>query len=226
MKKILLVEDDRKGARTLKRGLEEDGFAVDVVEDGASAEQVATAGHYDLVVLDWLLPGKSGIDICRDLRTGGLTLPILMLTARDALSDRVAGLDTGADDYLTKPFAYSELLARIRALTRRTTDARSATVTIADLTLDPVTHVVTRRGQPVSLTVTEYAILHTLVRRAGQVVSRRELLDALPRDEPGNPENLLEVYISRLRKKLDGGADVALIHTVRGRGYSLGGARP
>ena len=224
--KILLVEDDRKGARTLKRGLEEDGLAVDVVEDGAAAEQAVAAGLYDVIILDWLLPGKPGIEICRDLRAAGVTLPILMLTAKDALSDRVAGLDTGADDYLTKPFAYTELLARIRALARRATDPRSAIIRIGGLTLDPVSHAVTRRGQPVSLTVTEYAILVALARHEGQVVSRHDLVHALPRDEPGNPENLLEVYISRLRRKLDDGGDAALIRTVRGRGYSLGGGRP
>jgi DNA-binding response OmpR family regulator len=219
--RILLVEDDRKGAYILSRGLEEEGFTVDLVADGGEAEKALDAVVYDVVILDWLLPGKQGIDVCRDLRRRDPSLPILMLTAKDALEDRIAGLDTGADDYLTKPYAFWELLARIRALLRRSRNARPPLVKVADLTLDPVTHEVTRSGRVIDLTEKEYAILSVLAQHAGRVMTRTQLSEHVKDGDPDHVSNLLEVHISHLRKKVDGGTTRPLIRTVRGRGYRL-----
>ena len=149
--RLLLIEDDKKAARVLKQGLEEEGFVVDVAASGDAGEEQAAINHYDLILLDWLLQGRPGIEVCRDLRAQEVSTPILMLTARDALADRIAGLDTGADDYLTKPFAFTELLARIRALLRRSQVTREPVLRVADLTLDPVSHRVTRSGVPVPI---------------------------------------------------------------------------
>lgn len=221
--KILVVEDDRKGARILQKGLEEEGFAVELAVDGREAERALDGGGYDLVILDWLLPDKPGIDICRDVRTRDASIPILMLTAKDALSDRVAGLNTGADDYLTKPYAFWELLARIRALLRRSLHARPPALRVGDLTVDPVTREVTLRGQVVDLTPKEYAILNALAQQAGHVLTRADLAKHLGYDDADQASNLLDVYISHLRKKVDDGAASPLIRTMRGRGYCLGG---
>jgi len=223
--RILLVEDDRKGALILSRGLEEEGFTVDLAADGSEAEKVLGAVVYDLVILDWLLPGKQGIDVCRDLRRRDASTPILMLTALDAVEDRIEGLDTGADDYLTKPYAFWELLARIRALLRRSTHARQPLIEVADLTLDPVTHDVTRGGRVIDLTEKEYDILNALARHAGRVMTRTQLTGLFWSEDRENVSNLLEAHISHLRKKIDDGTSVALIRTVRGRGYCLGEER-
>jgi DNA-binding response OmpR family regulator len=223
--RILLVEDDRKGALILSRGLEEEGFTVDLAADGREAEKVLGAVVYDLVILDWLLPGKQGIDVCRDLRRRDASTPILMLTALDAVEDRIEGLDTGADDYLTKPYAFWELLARIRALLRRSTHARQPLIEVADLTLDPVTHDVTRGGRVIDLTEKEYDILNALARHAGRVMTRTQLTGLFWSEDRENVSNLLEAHISHLRKKIDDGTSVALIRTVRGRGYCLGEER-
>ncbi|HSB72345.1 MAG TPA: response regulator transcription factor [Candidatus Methylomirabilis sp.] len=220
--RILLVEDDKKASRVLKKGLEEEGFVVDPALSGDEGEYLAAINEYDLIVLDWLLPGKEGIQVCRDLRTRGLSTPILMLTAKDALGDRVAGLNTGADDYLTKPFAFSELLARIRALLRRAATARPPLLRVADLTLDPVSHRVMRGGGAVNLTAKEFAILEFLMRHAGDVVSRTRLGEHVWEAEHDTLTNLVDVHVSHLRKKIDQRAAVPLIHTVRGRGYRLG----
>lgn len=221
--RILIVEDDRKGARILCGGLEEEGFTVDLVADSREAERRLEAAAYDLVVLDWLLPGKQGIDFCRDLRRRDASIPILMLTARDAVEDRIAGLDTGADDYLTKPYAFWELLARIRALLRRSQHSRAPVLAIADLTLDPVTHEVTRGGRAIELTEKEYDILNALARHAGRVMTKVQLAEHLGHDDPETAANLLEVHISHLRRKIDDGFPTPLIRTVRGHGYCLGG---
>lgn len=221
--RILLVEDDRKGAYILSRGLTEEGFTVDLAADGNEAEQALAAVSYDLVILDWLLPGKLGIEVCRDLRRRDPSLPILMLTAKDALEDRVAGLDTGADDYLTKPYAFWELLARIRALLRRSRHARPPLVRVADLTLDTFSHQVTRGGRVIDLTETEYAILSALAGHAGRVLTKTHLAQHIGKSDLADLSNLLEVHVSRLRKKIDEGASLPLIRTVRGRGYSLDG---
>ena len=221
--RILLVEDDRKGARILSSGLEEEGFTVDLAADGSEAEAALGTVDYDLVILDWLLPGKQGIEVCRDLRRRDASTPVLMLTALDAVEDRIEGLDTGADDYLTKPYAFWELLARIRALLRRSKNARRPLLEVADLTLDPVTHEVTRGGRVIDLTEKEYDILNALARHAGRVMTKTELTGLLWGEDIEHVFNLLEVHISHLRKKIDGGASLPLIRTVRGRGYCLGG---
>lgn len=221
--RILIVEDDRKGARILHKGLEEEGFTVDLATDSTEAEQALGTVDYDLVILDWLLPGKQGIDICRDLRRHDASIPILMLTAKDALSDRILGLNSGADDYLTKPYAFWELLARTRALLRRSKHARPPLLKVADLTIDPITHEVTRHGQVIDLTAKEYAILNALAQHAGQVLTRFQLAKHLGHDDAEKASNLLDVYVSHLRKKIDEGSSLPLILTVRGRGYCLRG---
>ncbi len=219
--RLLLVEDDPKAARLLERGLEEEGFVVDVARTGDEADERAALADYDLVVLDWLLPGTPGIEVCRALRAAGSTTPILMLTARDAVADRIAGLDAGADDYLVKPFAFGELLARIRALLRRGEGPRPPVLTVGDLTLDPASHRVARGRTAVPLTAREYAILEYLMRHAGEVVSRTRLAEHVFECETDNLTNLVDVHVSHLRKKIDRGASVPLLRTVRGRGYRL-----
>jgi DNA-binding response OmpR family regulator len=222
--RLLLVEDDKKAARVLTRGFVEDGFIVDVAHSGDVGDELAAANRYDVIVLDWLLPRKDGLAVCRDLRGRGVRTPILMLTARDSLPDRVSGLDSGADDYLTKPFAFEELLARIRALLRRSELTRPPVLKVADLTLDPVTHRVTRSGQEIGLTPKEYAILETLMRHAGEVVTRTRIGESVWTDNPEELANLVDVHVSHLRRKIDQADRPALIHTVRARGFRLGGA--
>ncbi|HEX7125777.1 MAG TPA: response regulator transcription factor [Thermodesulfobacteriota bacterium] len=219
--RLLLVEDDPKAALLLERGLEEEGFVVDVAATGDEAEERAALAEHDLVILDWLLPGTPGIEVCRRLRAEGSTAPILMLTAKDAVADRIAGLDAGADDYLVKPFAFGELLARIRALLRRGEGPRAPVLAVGDLRLDPASHLVTRGGRRVDLTPREYAILEYLMRHAGKVVSRTRLVEHVWEDETDNLTNLVDVHVSHLRKKVDRGAALPLIRTVRGRGYRL-----
>jgi len=220
--RLLLIEDDRKAARLLAKGLQEEGFVVDVAPTGEDGEEKAAVNEYDLIVLDWVLPGKDGLAVCRALRAGATSTPILMLTARDSVADRVSGLSTGADDYLTKPFAFAELLARIRALLRRSRVAQPAVLRVADLTLDPATRRVTRGYGPVMLTPREYAILEALMRNAGEVVSRTRLTERVWDDASEVLDNLLDVHVSHLRNKIDHGASVPLIHTIRGVGYRLG----
>ena len=220
--RVLVVEDDRKAARLLSKGLQEEGFVVDVAHSGDEADLTADARDYDAIVLDWLLPGKDGLAVCRDLRARGVATPILMLTARDALDDRVKGLNTGADDYLTKPFAFAELLARLHALLRRSDLIRPLVLRVADLSLDPVSHHVTRAGAPVRLTPKEYAILEKLMRHVGEVVTRARLGEAVWESEHDSLTNLVDVHVSHLRRKVDPEGTVPLIQTVRGRGYLIG----
>ncbi|MCX7291949.1 response regulator transcription factor [Janthinobacterium sp.] len=219
--RILLVEDDRKAARLLARGLHEEGFVVDVAHSAEEGEEESYAVDYDLIVLDWMLPGKQGIDFCRDLRARAIQTPVLMLTARDATADRVEGLNTGADDYLTKPFEFEELLARIRALLRRSDISRPLVLALADLTLDPVSHQATRAGVPLVLTPKEYAILLILLRQAGEVVSRARLAEQIWQADLIGIDNLIDVHVRNLRGKVDAPGLPALIHTVRGRGFRL-----
>ena len=214
--RILLVEDDRKAARLLARGLEEERFVVDVASTGAAGDEMAGVNDYDVIVLDWLLPDKEGIDVCRDLRSRGVSTPILMLTARDSLEDRVIGLNTGADDYLVKPFGFAELLARIHALLRRSDITRPVVLKVADLTLDPSSHRVERGGLRINLTPKEYAILEMLMRRAGQVVTRASLSERVWETEHDGFTNLVDVHVSHLRRKVDTAGASPLIHTVRG----------
>jgi len=219
--RVLLVEDDRKAARLLAKGLGEEGFVVDIARNGEEGEERAGVTDYDLVVLDWLLPGVPGIELCRRLRQCRVETPILMLTARDAVADRVAGLDAGADDYLTKPFAFAELLARGRALLRRAKGARPQIFEVADIQLDPVGHRVSRGHEPVELTSKEYAILEYLMRHIGRLVTRTELGEHVWQEEHDNLTNLVDVHVSRLRKKIDSGRETGLIQTVRGCGFRL-----
>ena len=224
--RLLLIEDDPKTARLLSRGLTEEGFVVDIAPTGEDGQEKASVGEYDAIVLDWLLPGKEGLAVCRELRASGVFTPILMLTARDSLADRVSGLGTGADDYLTKPFAFAELLARIQALLRRARTAQPAVLRVADLTLDPATRQVTRGGAPITLTAKEHAILEVLMRRSGEVVSRTRLTEGAWGEASDVLDNALDVHLSNLRKKIDGRGRAPLIHTVRGFGYRLGDPGP
>ena len=220
--RLLLIEDDRKAARLLARGFQEEGFVVDIAETGEAGEEQATVNEYDVIVLDWLLPGKDGIAVCRTLRQRDLATPILMLTARHSLNDRVNGLTTGADDYLTKPFAFAELLARTRALLRRSRQVRPAVLRVIDLTLDPASRRVTRAGERIGLTGKEYSILEVLMQNAGEIVSRTRLVERVWDEASEVLDNLVDVHVSHLRRKIDRGAGPQLIHTVRGFGYRLG----
>jgi DNA-binding response OmpR family regulator len=220
--RILLVEDDARTAGALQRGLKEEGYVVDVASSGEEGEELADVNTYHVIILDWYLPGKDGLAICRDLRRAGVTVPILMLTARDALADRVAGLDTGVDDYMTKPFAFAELLARVRALLRRGAAPRPSVLLLEDLRLDPAAHRVSRGDRPVQLTIKEYQILELLMRRCGEVVRRAELEEALWAPATDVTSNAVDVHISHLRRKIDPPDRPRLLHTIRGRGYLLG----
>jgi DNA-binding response OmpR family regulator len=225
--RILIIEDDRKAARLLARGLQEERFIVDVAHSGEAGDEMASVNDYDVIVLDWVMPDRDGVVVCRDLRERGISTPILMLTARDSLEDRVTGLNTGADDYLTKPFGFSELLARIHALLRRRSDStRSVLLRVADLTLDPLSHRVTRGGVPISLTPKEYAILEVLMRHPGEAVSRASLAERVWEAEPATLSNLLDVHVSHLRRKIDVEHQPQLLHTVRGGGYMVGPSDP
>ena len=221
--RILLVEDDQKAARLVAKGLHEAGFLVDVARSGEEGDVMADADVYAAIVLDWWLPGKDGATLCRELRQRGITTPILMLTARRGLDDRVHGLNVGADDYLTKPFAFAELIARLHALLRRSQLTRPLVLTVGDLSLDPLSHAVTRAGTPIDLTPKEYAILEVLMRHAGEVLTRAGLGERLWRGDE-DISNLVDVHISHLRKKIDRPPLEPLIQTVWGRGYRLGPA--
>ncbi len=220
--RILLIEDDKEAARLLARGLREEGWIVDIAFSGESGDEMASVNTYDAIVLDWMLPDRDGIAVCQSLRGSGLHVPILILTARDAIEDRVLGLNAGADDYLTKPFAFAELLARLHALLRRSELTRPVLLTVEDLTLDPRSHQVMRGGIPISLTPKEYGILETLMRHAGEVVSRAYLGEHVWEDEHDSLTNLVDVHVSHLRRKVDQGPVTPLIHTVWGHGYRLG----
>jgi two-component system copper resistance phosphate regulon response regulator CusR len=219
--RILLVEDEPDAARMLAKGLREQTFAVDIAADGESALEQAELNDYDLVILDVLLPGKDGFEVCREMRAAGSATPILMLTARDAVEDRIEGLDTGADDYLTKPFNFHEMLARVRALLRRGPALRPELISIADLDIDARARQVARAGQTVELTAKEYALLEYLARRANEVVTRAEIAEHVWDESFDSFSILIEVYIQRLRRKLDDGRSLKLIRTRRGEGYIL-----
>lgn len=219
--RILLVEDEKKLASFIKRGLKEKNYAVDVADNGDDGLFMAESNPYDLIVLDIMLPGQDGIAICRALRKANNTTPILMLTARDEVEDKVAGLDAGADDYLTKPFAFSEFLARARALTRRRAETKTTTLKIADLELDQLTHKVARAGKSIELTSTEYALLEYLMLNANQVVTRTMISEHVWNDDFDSFSNVINVYITYLRKKVDSNHSKKLIHSLRGTGYTL-----
>ena len=219
---ILLVEDERTIASYIKRGLEEQGYAVDLAYTGAEALDWVASGSFDLIVLDLMLPPPDGLAVCRTIRNHGLVVPILMLTASDTIHDRVTGLDAGADDYLVKPFAIQELLARVRALTRRAADQpKTPTLQVADLRLDPRTRQVQRAGKPIDLSAKEYAILECLLRAPGQILSRTLIADHVWSYDTFHESNIVDVYIRNLRRKIDDPYEQKLIQTVRGAGYRL-----
>lgn len=220
--RLLIVEDERKISAYLKRALEEQGYAVDAAYTGREALDWAQFAQYDVIVLDILLPGMDGITVCRELRAQGNRSPILMLTARDTVDDRVSGLDAGADDYLVKPFALKELLARIRALSRRSVDIpKSAVLKIADLTMDTLTRRVRRGNKTIELTAKEYAILECLMREPDRVLTRTQIAEHVWNYDVINHSNVVDVYIKNLRRKIDDSAQPRLIHTVRGAGYRI-----
>jgi two-component system copper resistance phosphate regulon response regulator CusR len=219
--RILLVEDDPRIARFVAQALREQTYAVDATADGDDALFKASVNDYDAVILDVMIEGRDGFEVCRELRASGSAVPVIMLTARDAVPDRIAGLDSGADDYLTKPFEVAELLARLRALLRRGRAVRPALVNVADLRIDTRAHAVTRAGRRVELTAKEYALLEYLARERGRVLTRAEIAEHVW-DENFDPlSNLIDVNINRLRRKVDDGFAAPLIHTRRGEGYML-----
>jgi two-component system OmpR family response regulator len=219
--RVLIVEDELRMASLIRRGLTNEGLAADVVACGADALWMAEAHDYDAVLLDVMLPDIDGFDVCRRLRAAGVWAPVLMLTARDSVEDRVAGLDSGADDYLVKPFSFAELLARLRALARRGDGERPAVLVVDDLRLDPATRDVTRGSTPIQLTAKEFALLETFMRRAGEVLSRLHLLEHAWDFAYDNRSNIVDVYVRRLRRKIDEPFKRRSLETVRGAGYRL-----
>jgi len=217
--RLLVVEDEKRMADLLRKGLEEEGYVVAVAADGRTALEMARASQFELILLDIMLPGMDGFQVAQCLRRGGNRVPILMLTARDATPDIVQGLDLGADDYLTKPFSFEVLLARIRALLRRGPASQSVRLRIGDLELDPGSHQVSRGGQPVHLTRTEFNLLEYLMRRQGKVIPRDVLIEAVWGYERDIESNTLDAFIRLLRSKVEGDSGPRLIHTVRGVGY-------
>jgi two-component system, OmpR family, response regulator len=217
--KILVIEDDPTVGQFVKRGLEEQRWVVDLVADGEAGERLAGSGAYDLIILDMRLPGRSGLDVLNGLRGRGFASPVLVLTAQDAVDAKVATLRAGADDYVTKPFAFEELLARVEALARRPRAIASPTLRVADLELDQATHEVRRGGERIELTPKEYAVLEYLMRHAGRVMSRTLITEYAwgYHFDPGT--NIVDVVINHLRKKVDARHEQKLIHTVRGVGY-------
>jgi DNA-binding response OmpR family regulator len=219
--RILVVDDDVRLCTIMARGLTEEGYAVDVAHDGVEGEYLARINDYDVVLLDVMMPKADGLSVCRGLRSAGRDVPILMLTARDAIPDRVAGLDSGADDYLPKPFAFDELLARVRALSRRQAPTRSAELSMGDLVLDTVTRRVRRGDSAIELTTKEYAVLEYLLRNPDALVTRGMIEEHAWNNDFDSVSNLVDVYIRRLRSKIDREGEGSMIETVRGAGYRL-----
>jgi len=219
--RILIIEDEKKVAGFLKNGLKEEGYAVDNAFDGQTGFDMAVENEYDIIILDLMLPGLDGITLCKKLREEGNHTPILMLTAREAVKDRVIGLDAGADDYMTKPFAFEELLARVRVILRKRPITQELKLEIGDLILDLITHKVKRGGDEIELTTKEYALLEFLMRNAGTIVTRTMIAEHVWDINFETFTNVIDVYINYLRNKIDRDHDEKLIHTVRGRGYVL-----
>ena len=219
--RILLVEDDRKVASFIRKGLAEEGYAVDTAADGETGLAMGLDRLHDLIILDVMLPAKPGFQVVRELRQAKVSTPILLLTARDAVEDKVQGLDVGADDYLTKPFAFAELLARVRALLRRGGEGRPPALQVADLILDPATRTVRRGGEAIPLTNREFALLEYLMRNPGRVLTRTMIAEKVWDYSFDSETNVIDVYVNYLRKKIDAGRPSKLLHTVRGVGYVL-----
>ncbi|WP_447975223.1 response regulator transcription factor [Nitrospira sp. Kam-Ns4a] len=219
--RVLVVEDEAKVGSFIRRALEEESYAVDLCADGKTGLELALQGHYDLVILDVMLPGLSGLEVLERLRKEKVRTPVLILTARSQVDQKVKGLDAGADDYLTKPFAIEELLARVRALLRRGTGEAAGVLQVDDLVLNPATREVTRGGQRIELTAKEYALLEYFMRNAGRVLTRPMIAEHVWNLDFDTFTNVIDVYVSYLRNKIDRGRERKLIHTVRGSGYTL-----
>jgi heavy metal response regulator len=219
--RVLVVEDEKKVARFIQQGLEEEHYAVDVAHDGERGLQMAEAENYDLLILDVMLPKMSGIELVKTLRAKPKTTPVLLLTAKTATEDKVAGLDSGADDYLTKPFAFEELLARVRSLLRRGSFEKSIILKVADLELDTVKHKAKRGGKTIELTAKEYSLLEYLMRNKDRVLSRTIISEHIWDYNFDTGTNIIDVYVNHLRNKIDEGFELKLIHTVRGVGYVM-----
>jgi two-component system copper resistance phosphate regulon response regulator CusR len=219
--RVLIVEDDRKVAAFLKQGLKEELYAVDVCHDGEEALYFAGVNQYDMIILDVMLPKKNGFEVCRELRGRSIHTPILMLTARTHVEDKIKGLHEGADDYLVKPFDFEELLARIQALLRRTQDYKSNTLKVGDLELNPVSRKITREGKPVILTGKEYSLLEYLMRNKGRIITQAMIIEHVWDMNYEGLSNVVNVYINHLREKIDKDFAVKYIHTVRGMGYTI-----
>ncbi|MDP3791686.1 MAG: response regulator transcription factor [Candidatus Omnitrophota bacterium] len=219
--RILIVEDEKKIASLIRRGLKEEGYASDIAQDGVEGEFLATTNQYDVIILDVMLPKLDGVGLCKSLRTRKITTPIIMVTAKDSVDDKVRGLDSGADDYLTKPFAFEELLARVRSLLRKHDNQASSTLKFNGLEMNLISHKVTRDGKQVELTAKEYALLEYLMRNAGSVITRTMISEHVWDINFDTDTNVIDVYINYLRRKIDDGFKKNLIHTIRGRGYIL-----
>ncbi len=219
--RLLVVEDERKVSSFIRKGLEEEGYAVDVAFDGKAGLQMAMDRVHDLIVLDINLPGMDGLSVLHNLRRGRVSIPVLLLTVRANIEDKVLGLDAGADDYLTKPFAFQELVARIRALLRRQTEAKLPVLRFADLTLDPARHMVFRGDRKIELTAKEYALLDYFIRNPGRVLTRAMIASHVWDYDFDSMTNVIDVYVNYLRRKIDSDREHKLIHTIRGTGYVL-----
>jgi DNA-binding response OmpR family regulator len=219
--RILIVEDEKDLANIIKKGLEEEGFIADTAEDGQKAVDYAWDNEYDLIILDLMLPVKSGMEALKEIKEYGINVPIIILTAKDMVEDKIKGLNNGADDYLTKPFAFGELVARIRALLRRGIEENNNILKTGDLVIDTVNHQVSRSGEKIKLTVKEYSVLEYLTRNRGQVLTRTQIEEHVWDYRYGNTSNIVDVYIRYLRQKLDKRFEPKLIETIHGRGYRI-----
>ncbi len=220
--KILIVEDDKKISSFIKRGLEEEYFSIDVAYDGEEGFLLATLNSYDVIILDWMLPKMDGVELCKKIRTSNITTPVLMLTAKSDIEDKVFGLENGADDYLSKPFAFEELIARVKALHRRNSYKSKNILTVDDLKLNPLTREVTRGSSKIELSVKEYELLEFLMRNRGRIVTNAMIMDNIWDMQQDIESNVINVYIHHLRNKIDKNSENKLIHTVRGAGYRIG----
>jgi DNA-binding response OmpR family regulator len=219
--RVLLIEDNRRLSNSLKMSLIDDGYAVDAAYDGVEGQELAEMTPYDVIILDIMLPKRDGLQVCQELRKQRINTPILMLTARDAVEDRVKGLDSGADDYLVKPFAIDELYARLRALLRRESSDKTGLITVANLCLDPAAHFVSREGVPIELTAKEFALLEYMMRNPNRLITRSMAENHVWSYDYDGASNVVDVYIRRLRRKVDDSFEPKLIETVRGDGYRM-----